>query len=94
MAEVSWIVPTVHLSTTCAPYGIPWHSWAVVTSSNHSIGYKGMFLASKVMAATALDFLFDESLLEEMKKEFDKKRDGYIYKSGIPDARKAPIKKN
>ncbi len=40
VAEVSWITPTLHLSTTCAPYGIPWHSWAVVSSSKHSIGYK------------------------------------------------------
>lgn len=94
VAEVSWIVPTIHLSTTCAPHGIPWHSWAVVTSSKHPIGYKGMILAAKVMATTALDLLFDKDLLSEMRKEFDEKRDGYIYKSGIPADRKNPFKKN
>lgn len=94
VAEVSWIVPTIHLSTTCAPHGIPWHSWAVVTSSKHPIGYKGMILAAKVMATTALDLLFDKDLLIEMRKEFDEKRNGYIYKSGIPADRKNPIKKN
>ena len=94
VAEVSWISPTVHLSTSCAPHGIPWHSWAVVASSKHSIGYKGMLLAAKVMAMTALDFLLEKELLIEMREEFDNKRNGYIYKSGIPAGQKIPIKKN
>jgi hypothetical protein len=46
------------------------------------------------MATTALDLLFDKGLLSEMRKEFDKKRDGYVYKSGIPADWKIPIKKN
>jgi aminobenzoyl-glutamate utilization protein B len=92
VAEVSWITPTIHLSTTCAPYGIPWHSWAVVASSKHPIGYKGMFLAAKVMAATALDFLRSPDVLKEMKKEFDEKREGYTYKSGISPDQKPPVR--
>ena len=92
VAEVSWITPTVHLSTTCAPYGIPWHSWAVVAASKHPIGYKGMFLAAKVLAATALDFFRSPGMLKEMRKEFDEKRKGYTYKSGIPPDQKAPIR--
>jgi len=92
VAEVSWITPTLHLSTTCTPHGIPWHSWAVVTSSRHSIGYKGMFLAAKVMATTALDLLLNQEILIEMKKEFKDKLKGYTYKSGIPPDRKPPIR--
>jgi len=92
VAEVSWITPTVHLSTTCAPYGIPWHSWAVVASSKHPIGYKGMFLAAKVLAATALDFFRAPEVLKEMKKEFIEKLNGYTYKSGISPDQKPPIR--
>lgn len=92
VAEVSWITPTIHLSTTCAPYGIPWHSWAVVAASKHPIGYKGMFLAAKVMAATALDFLRSPDMLKEMREEFDEKRKGYTYKSGISPDQKPPIR--
>jgi aminobenzoyl-glutamate utilization protein B len=92
VAEVSWIAPTLHLSTACAPYGIPWHSWAVVSSSKHPIGYKGMLLAAKVMAATALDFLLNQEILEETKKEFNEKLKGYTYKSGIPPGQKPPIR--
>ncbi len=92
VAEVSWITPTIHLSTTCAPSGIPWHSWAVVASSKHPFGYKGMLLAAKVMAATALDLFRSPELLKEMKKEFDAKRKGYTYKSGISPDQKPPIR--
>jgi len=92
VAEVSWITPTIHLSTTCAPYGIPWHSWAVVTSSKHPIGYKGMFLAAKVLATTALDLFHNPDMLKEMKKEFKEKLKGYIYKSGISPDQKPPIR--
>ena len=92
VAEVSWITPTLNLSTTCAPYGIPWHSWAVVTSSRHSIGYKGMLLAAKVMATTVLDLFLDQNILIEMKKEFKDKLKGYTYKSGIPPDKKPPIR--
>ena len=92
VAEVSWITPTVHLSTTCAPFGIPWHSWAVVSSSKHPIGYKGMFLAAKVLAATALDFFRSPEVLKEMKTEFDEKRNGYTYKCGLSPDQKPPIR--
>ncbi len=96
VAEVSWITPTLHISTTCAPFGVPWHSWAIVASSRHSIGHKGMLLAAKAMATTAIDFLLDEALLLEMKKEFKQKLKGYTYKSGLPPGQKPPlrVKKN
>ncbi len=91
VAEVSWIAPTLHLSTACAPYGIPWHSWAVVASSKHPIGYKGMIMAAKVMATTGLELLVDPAALAELKKEFKEKTKDYTYKSGIPPDQKPPI---
>ena len=90
VAEVSWITPTLHISTTCAPFGIPWHSMAVVTSSNHTVGYKGMFLATKVLATTAIDLFKNPIILAEMKKEFDTSRNGYVYTSGISKDKKPP----
>jgi len=92
VAEVSWITPTVHVSVACTPYGIPWHSWAVVTSCKHSIGYKGMILASKLLTKTAIDFFCRPDVVAEMKKEFDEKRGDYVYQSGIP-AGKKPVRR-
>jgi aminobenzoyl-glutamate utilization protein B len=93
VAEVSWITPTLQISTTCAPYGVPWHSWTIVASSRHSIGHKGMLLAAKVMGTTAIDFLQDKALLIKMKEEFKQKLKGYTYKSGLPPGQKPPIRK-
>lgn len=91
VAEVSWIAPTLHISTTCAPFEVPWHSWAVVSASKHAIGHKGMLLAAKVLAATALDCLLDEELLFSMKSEFIEKLNGYKYKCGIPAGQDPPV---
>jgi len=92
VAEVSWIAPTVNFSAACAPLGVPWHSWAVVASGRHPIGYKGLILAAKVMAATAFDLLFDQEALEAINKEFKEKKNGYVYKSGIPPGQNPPLR--
>ena len=57
---------------------IPLHSAAVVTSRKHSVGYKGMLLAAKVLTATAIDLFNSPNILIEMKKEFDASLNGYI----------------
>jgi aminobenzoyl-glutamate utilization protein B len=88
VAEVSRITPTVQLNVACTPLGIPWHSWAVVASSGHSIGQKGMLLAAKVMALTAIDFLNDKNLIEKMWKEFKKKTEGKKYQTPLPEGLK------
>jgi aminobenzoyl-glutamate utilization protein B len=93
VAEVSWIVPTLHVSVVTAPSDVPWHSWAVVSASRHSIGYKGMLIAAKVLAMTGLDFLTDENLRLAAWKEFKEKLGGYTYTSGIPGDKKPPVRK-
>ncbi len=75
---------------TNPPFEIPWHSTAVVTSSKHTVGYKGMFLATKVLAATAIDLFINPNILVKMKKEFDTSRNGYVYTSGISKDKKPP----
>jgi aminobenzoyl-glutamate utilization protein B len=92
VAEVSWITPTLHISTTCAPYGIPWHSWAVVASSKHPIGYKGLLLAAKAMATTAIDLFLEKDIRMAMRKEFDEKLDGFVYESGLKPGQKPPLR--
>ena len=92
VSEVSWIVPTLHVSVTTAPSDVPWHSWAVVAASKHSIGHKGMLHAAKVLALTSLDFLMDEKLRQAAHKEFEEKLDGYVYTSGIPRDKKPPVR--
>lgn len=85
VADVSWIVPTLHLSVSTAPAGTPWHSWPVVASAGHSIGQKGMLHAARALAATAIDLFEDAELRRAIRAEFDEKTAGHVYRGYIPD---------
>lgn len=85
VADVSWIVPTLHLSVTTAPEGAPWHAWPVVACGGMSIGHKGLTQAAKALAATMIDLFEDAKAREAIKSEFKKKAGGHVYKPYIPD---------
>ncbi|WP_077623247.1 amidohydrolase [Sediminibacillus massiliensis] len=85
IGDVSWITPMGQVMTTCAPVGVQVHSWQATASFGSSIGFKGMHLAAKTMAWTALDLLENEELLEKAKKEFAEKTKGKPYVPGIPE---------
>jgi len=85
VADVSWIVPTLHVSVTTAAEGAPWHAWPVVACGGMSIGHKGMMQAAKVLAATMVDLFEDAKTREVIQAEFKEKTKGQIYKAYIPD---------
>jgi len=85
VGDISWIVPTLHLSVTTAPYEAPWHAWPVVACGGMSIGHKGMLYASKTLAATMVDLFTDPKTLSAIQDEFRKKTAGVTYKAYIPD---------
>ena len=70
VADVSWLVPTLHVSVTTAPEGAPWHAWPVVACGGMSIGHKGMAQAAKVLAATMVDLYEDAALRDRIQAEF------------------------
>jgi aminobenzoyl-glutamate utilization protein B len=84
VADVSWNVPTIHLSVTTAPIGAPWHGWPVVACGGMSIGHKGMAWASKALAATMIDFYRDPRNVQTVRAEFAKSTEGIAYKPYIP----------
>jgi aminobenzoyl-glutamate utilization protein B len=85
VADVSWNVPTLHLSVTTAPAGAPWHAWPVVASGGMSIGHKGMTHAAKALAATMVDLFESEENRRAIRAEFEEKTRGKTYKGYIPD---------
>lgn len=79
VGDVSWQTPTVQINTATWTSGIPGHSWQVVSMGKSTIAKKGMNLAAKVMAATAVDLFEDEELLAAAKAEFaEKSKSGYV----------------
>jgi aminobenzoyl-glutamate utilization protein B len=85
VADVSWNIPTLHLSVTTAPVGAPWHGWPVVATGGMSIGHQGMLYAAKVLATTMVDLFLDAEALAEVKAEFAERTAGETYRSYIPD---------
>jgi aminobenzoyl-glutamate utilization protein B len=85
VGDVSWNVPTLHVSVTTAPRGVPWHAWPVVAAGGMSIGHKGMVLAAKTLAATMVDLFDDPAAREAVRAEFAKKTQGFVYKPYVPD---------
>ncbi len=85
VADVSWVVPTLHLSVVTAPSEAPWHAWPVVAAGGMSIGHKGMMYASKALAATMIDLYLNPKQVELVKKDFAEKKGDVIYKGYIQD---------
>lgn len=84
VGDVSWIVPTLHLSVTTAPEGAPWHAWPVVACGGMSIGHKGLAHAAKALASTMVDLFEDARAREAIRAEFKEKAKGEVYKPYVP----------
>lgn len=85
VGDVSWNVPTLHLSVATAPRGVPWHAWPVVAAGGMSIGHKGLMQASKTLAATMVDLFDDPAARAAVRAEFETKTKGFVYKPAVPD---------
>lgn len=91
VGDVSWVVPTGQIFTTCWALGSPGHSWQIVAQGKMGIGQRGMLYAGKVMALSALEFMQNESIREKAKEEFKQKRAAAKYVSPIPPGTKPPL---
>ena len=91
VGDVSWSVPTSELSAATLAPGVPLHSWQSTACTGMSIGRKGMVVAAKTLALTALDLLEDPKLTEAAKADFEKRHAGHAYRSRIPATQTAPL---
>ncbi len=91
VGDVSWVVPTVGLSTATWVPGTPAHSWQAVAAGGISIGRKGMLVAAKTLALMATDLFENPQLIKDATTEFEKSRGGkeYQYKSLLGDRKPA-----
>jgi aminobenzoyl-glutamate utilization protein B len=85
VGDVSQITPTAQLTACCIPLGVTLHSWQSTASVGSSIGFKGMIVASKAMAGTAVDLVLRPEFIKTAKEEFKKATGGKKYKSPLPE---------
>jgi len=74
VGDVSWNVPTAGLRTATFVPGTGLHSWQAVATGGMSIGHKGALLASKTLAASAIELIKNPDILSAAKAEFDTRR--------------------
>ena len=90
VGDVSWNVPTVGLRAATWIPGTPGHSWQAVACGGTEIGTKGMMVAAKTMALTAVDLFTNPAVIEKAKEEFKKSTDGgFQYKPLLGDRKPA-----
>ncbi|MFK7849283.1 MAG: amidohydrolase [Rhodothermales bacterium] len=74
VGDVSWVVPTAGLSTATWVPGTAAHSWQAVAAGGTSIGAKGMMVAAKTLALTAINLFKNKTLISKARAEFDSRR--------------------
>ena len=89
VGDVSYALPTVGLSAATWIPGTPAHSWQAVACGGTEIGTKGMLVASKTMALTAIDLLTQPNIIKTATEEFNKAKGNYNYKALLGDRKPA-----
>jgi aminobenzoyl-glutamate utilization protein B len=88
IGEVSAAVPLAELNLATRPLGTAAHHWAQTACAAHPLGYKGMAIAAKVLAASTVDALGDPATIKAAREEFVVQTKGKPYVSPLaPDAK-------
>jgi aminobenzoyl-glutamate utilization protein B len=74
VGDVSWVVPTAGFTTATWVPGTPAHSWQAVAAGGMSIGVKGMLVAAKTLALTAIELLTQPEIIQRARTEFEERR--------------------
>jgi len=91
VSDISWVTPTVGLSTATFVPGSAGHSWQNAAAAGMSIGVKGAVVAAKTLALTAAELFRSPEEIAAAKAEFDQRRGkDFVYKALVGD-RKPPL---
>ena len=91
VGDVSWTVPTVGMSTATWVPGTGAHTWQAVAAGGTPIGHKGMIVAAKSMALTAVELFENPGILMEAKAEFDLRRGANFQYEALLGDREPPL---
>jgi aminobenzoyl-glutamate utilization protein B len=65
VADVSWVVPTAGLRAATWVPGTPAHSWQAIAAGGTTIGLKGMAVAARTLALTAVDLMTNPKMVAD-----------------------------
>lgn len=93
VGDVSWVVPTSQCMTACFAMGTPLHSWQAVAQGKSELNHKGMLMAGKVMALSALELFENTEIIKKAKDELKETLEGKEYVCPIPPGAKPNLMK-
>ena len=89
VGDVSYAVPTVGMGAATWVPGTSAHSWQAAACGGTDIGVKGMIVAAKTIAFTAIDLFLNPILITKAKEEFIQSKGTYQYKALLGDRKPA-----
>jgi len=89
VGDVSYLKPTVGARVATWVPGTTAHSWQAVAAGGTEIGTKGMLVASKAMALTAIDLMSNPLLIQKATQELKVAIGDYKYKALLGDIKPA-----
>lgn len=90
-ADVSWVVPSGWFFAATYVPGTPGHTWQATACTGGSIGRKGMMVAARTLALTAMDLLTDPARVAAARSSFEKARGTQPYRSRVPASAGPPL---
>ncbi len=86
VADVSWMVPTAGMNAATWVPGSSAHSWQAISAGGTTIGEKGMIVAAKTLAMTAIDLFTRPDLIAAATAEHAERiPEGWVYEPLLGD---------
>lgn len=83
VGDVSWNVPTVNITAATFVPGTAPHTWQSAACAGTSIGRKGMLVAARTLALSALELVENPKEIEAAKADFEKRKAGRTWVTRI-----------
>ena len=91
VGDLSWNLPTVQFNAATHAPGKPEHSWQAAATAGTSIGRKGMLVAARTLALSAMELIETPNAIDAAKTSFEKRRAGKTWTTRIAPDAKAPV---
>ena len=74
VGDISWIVPTAGLNVATWVPGTSAHTWQAVAAGGMGIGMKGLTIAAKTLALSAVDYYQNPEVIRKAQSELMQRR--------------------
>lgn len=91
VGDVSWVVPTAHMSVNCFAAATALHSWQAVAQGKSALAHKGLLTAAKVLACAGVQLLETPELAAKAKRDWLAMLGGAQYPNPLPKDAKPEV---